>query len=818
MTKPLSFQDMTLKLLSFWADHGCLIWQPYNVQVGAGTFNPATVLRVLGPEPWNVAYIEPSVRPDDGRFGENPNRMQLHYQLQVILKPDPGNPQELYLDSLKAIGIDARKHDIRFVEDNWESPALGAWGLGWEVWLDGQEITQYTYFQQAGGMELDPVAVEITYGLERILIALQGRDSVWDLDWGQDISYGDVLLQSEKEHCDYYFNVANVSALKEIFDHYESEAKRVLDAGLVIPAHDYVLKCSHLFNVMDTRGAIGVTERATYFRRMRNIARRVSRAYVAQREEMGFPFIKEQITPDLTDKVKHEFVSPSEPSPFLLEIGTEELPTADVDSAINQFKKVVPQWLKDLRLEHGQIQVTGTPRRITVQVDALAPKQQDSMQEIKGPPVDRAFDASGSPTRAVLGFAQRHHVEVDSLAQKEIGNKRYVVALVSSLGQAAPKVLSESLPSLISSLRFGRPMRWLTGDNVSFSRPIRWFVSFLGDEVVPFNYAGLESGRISRLLRPQGSPEIAIDSASSYLQQMAEGGVVLDPAERAEMILEQAHKLADKVGGEIDLIPGLLEEVTNLVEKPTAIMGQFSEEHLALPRDILVTVMRKHQRYFPVISKDDGSLLPYFVAVRNGDGTNEEVVREGYEQVIKARFADAEFFFQDDTQGHLESFLPRLDTLTFQEQLGSMLDKTRRLEGLADYIGSQVSLSRNDQQTVQRASTLCKADLATKMVVEMTSLQGTVGRDYAELSGESPQVAQAIAEHYMPTSQGGAIPTSPAGAVLSLADRIDSLVGLFAVGMRPTGSADPYGLRRAGLGVIQILTGIGWNVQLSDIL
>ncbi len=269
MSKPLSFQQMIMRLLSFWEEQGCLIQQPYNVQVGAGTMNPATSLRVLGPEPWNVVYVEPSIRPDDGRFGDNPNRMQMHFQLQVILKPDPGNPQEIYLKSLEAIGFNPREHDIRFVEDNWESPALGAWGLGWEVWLDGQEITQFTYFQQAGGLELDPDSVEITYGLDRIALALQGKEAVWEMDFGAGVAYGDVLLQAEIEHCKYYFNVADVDALKAVYDTYEQEAQRCLDANLVVPAHDYNLKCSHLFNVLDTRGAIGVTERANYFQRMR---------------------------------------------------------------------------------------------------------------------------------------------------------------------------------------------------------------------------------------------------------------------------------------------------------------------------------------------------------------------------------------------------------------------------------------------------------------------------------------------------------------------------------------------------------------------
>ena len=291
-TKPLSFQDVIMRLQQYWAAQGCLIWQPYSEKVGAGTANPATVLRVLGPEPWNVAYAEPSYRPDDGRYAENPNRMQMHTQFQVILKPAPADSQELYLRSLEAIGIDRNQHDIRFVEDNWESPALGAWGLGWEVWLDGLEISQYTYFQQAGGYPLDPIPVEYTYGLERIVMYLQGVNEVWQIDWDGRRTYGDVLRLPEIEHCKYDFEIADVSRLKQMYDLFEAEAKSCLAHRLVIPAHDYVLRCSHTFNLLDARGAIGVTERAHFFARMRDLARQVSIAYVEQREHEEYPWLE----------------------------------------------------------------------------------------------------------------------------------------------------------------------------------------------------------------------------------------------------------------------------------------------------------------------------------------------------------------------------------------------------------------------------------------------------------------------------------------------------------------------------------------------
>jgi len=257
MPEKHTFQSIILSLQEFWAAKGCLIWQPYYTQVGAGTMNPATFLRVLGPEPWDVGYVEPSIRPDDGRYGENPNRFQQHYQFQVILKPDPGNPVELYLESLESLGIDPRAHDIRLVEDNWEQPAISAWGLGWEIWLDGQEITQFTYFQQVGGQSLDPVAVEITYGLDRILIALNNAPAIWDEPWNETVKYGEVRRQDEFEHSKYYFEIANVDRLRQMFDLYQAEAEACLAEGLVIPAYDYVLKCSHAFNTLDTRGAIG---------------------------------------------------------------------------------------------------------------------------------------------------------------------------------------------------------------------------------------------------------------------------------------------------------------------------------------------------------------------------------------------------------------------------------------------------------------------------------------------------------------------------------------------------------------------------------
>ncbi|MGI6129096.1 MAG: glycine--tRNA ligase subunit alpha [bacterium] len=290
----MNFQEIILKLQEFWANQGCVLQQPYDVEKGAGTMNPATFLRTLGPEPWAVAYVEPSRRPNDGRYGENPNRLYQHHQFQVIVKPSPDNIQDLYLESLSTFGIDVVVHDIRFVEDNWESPTLGAWGLGWEVWLDGMEITQFTYFQQVGGLDAHPVSVEITYGLERIAMFIQGQDNVYDVKWVGDITYGDIFHQFEVEHSHYNFEESDPNTLFTLFDTYERTAKELLQKDLVLPAYDYILKCSHTFNLLDSRGAISVTERTSFIGRVRVLARQCAQAYVAKRENLGFPLLERE--------------------------------------------------------------------------------------------------------------------------------------------------------------------------------------------------------------------------------------------------------------------------------------------------------------------------------------------------------------------------------------------------------------------------------------------------------------------------------------------------------------------------------------------
>ncbi len=438
----------------------------------------------------------------------------------------------------------------------------------------------------------------------------------------------------------------------------------------------------------------------------------------------------------------------------------------------------------------------------------LSPRQPDREDLVKGPPAERAFDADGKPTKAAEGFARGKGVDVSTLETREIDGGNYVVAVVKQVGRPAPEVLAEALPELVAGINFTKSMRW-NESGVAFSRPIRWFVAMLGESVIPFKYAGVVAGNVTRGLRPYGSPEIAIPTADKYFDVIREASIILDPEERKSVIVEQVKNAAASVDGEAIIDPGLLEEVTNLVEKPTAVLGSFNQEYLSLPRDVLIGVMKKHQRYFPVQSSLSGAtrqgsvveapLLSYFIAIRNGDSEHLNIVRQGNEHVLNARFADANFFVREDLKHPLEEYRPQLKALIFQTKLGSMLDKSERMLKFADSLISMLGLETDEAAFARRAVFLAKADLVTQMVTEMTSLQGIIGREYALRSGEAPGVAEAIGEQYRP------VPQSKVGLAIALADRIDSLVGLFAAGLAPTGTKDPFALRRAAIGTVQPL-------------
>ena len=817
----MTFQEIILALEKFWADHGCIIQQPCDIEVGAGTFNPATFLRCLGPEPWRVAYVEPVRRPTDGRYAENPFRLGAYYQYQVILKPAPENVLPLYLESLYHLGISPRQNDIRFVEDDWESPTLGASGLGWEVWWNGAEVTQFTYFQQMGSIDLAPICAEITYGLERIALYLQDVDSFFDIRWNEHLNYRDVHHQSEVEYSTYNFQHANVEMLFDQFSTYEKETHACLDDGLVLPATDHVLKCSHTFNMLDARGVISVTERVSYIERVRRLAQRIARAYVEQREEMGHPLMGRFGTSTDTEvAVPTEDKTPAQPqqetADLLFEIGTEEIPAGYVPPALTQLREIATESLTDQRIPYGEIETFGTPRRITLTIKDIKTLQESEETEVVGPPKSVAYDENGEPTQAAIGFARTQGVELAALRIVETERGEYVAASKLEIGEPAREVLQTLLPEWIAALRFPKTMRWETRSEAPlafarFARPVRWLVALLGDEVVDCAYGDVHAGQITYGHRSLHPDPITLTSANlnAYTEALRTAGVIVCPKERREVIGKQVRSILKAEGCLPKIDEELLGTVNYLVENPQPIIGSFSESHLEIPPEVLITAMKKHQRYFPMW-KNDSELVPKFITISNGTDGNFDGVQHGNERVLHARLNDAEFFYKEDQKTSLVDKVERLGAVVFHARLGSLLDKAERLRALTNLIAKEIGVTNSSytEMTVEhvaRAAWLCKADLTTQMVIEFPSLQGITGRYYAQNSGEPEPVATAIAEHYQPLGADTPLPETEIGAILAIADKLDTIVGYFGIEERPTGSQDPYSLRRHALGTIRIL-------------
>ena len=812
----MTFQEIILALEKFWADHGCIIQQPCDIEVGAGTFNSATFLRCLGPEPWRVAYVEPVRRPTDGRYAENPFRVGAYYQYQVILKPAPENVLPLYLESLYSLGISPRKNDIRFVEDDWESPTLGASGLGWEVWWNGAEVTQFTYFQQMGSIDLDPICAEITYGLERIALYLQDVDDFFEIRWNEHLNYGDVHRQSEVEYSTYNFEHANVDMLFELFSTYEKETHACLDAGLVLPATDHVLKCSHTFNMLDARGVISVTERVSYIERVRRLAQRIARAYVKQREAMEHPLIGKWAAvggicnPDASETQGSENIT-QETADLLFEIGTEEIPASYVPPVLEQLRETAAKSLTNHRIPFGDVETLGTPRRITLSIKDIKTLQESEETEVVGPPKRIAYDENGEPTKAAVGFAKTQGVELTALRIVETERGEYVAVSKLETGAPTREILKTLLTEWIETLRFPKTMRWETESEgprafARFARPIRWLVALLGDEIVNCTYGAAHAGRLTyghRALHPE---PITLDSAdlSTYVEKLRAVGVLVCPKERRDTIEKQVRDVLAVEGYLPKLDEELLDTVNYLVENPQPIVGNFNESHLEIPSEVLITAMKKHQRYFPMW-KSESVLAAKFVTISNGTDGNIDGVRHGNERVLRARLNDAEFFYSEDQKTSLADKVERLGAVVFHAKLGSLLDKAERLKALVQFISTESQVPETTTRHAERAAWLCKADLTTHMVIEFPSLQGITGRYYAQNSGEAEPVATAIAEHYQPLGADTPLPETEVGALVAIADKLDTIVGYFGIEERPTGSQDPYSLRRHTLGTIRIL-------------
>jgi glycyl-tRNA synthetase len=817
MVEALTFQEIITRLNYFWQQKGCVLIQPLDMEVGAGTFHPATFLRAIGPEPWRCAYAQPSRRPTDGRFGDNPNRLQHYYQYQVLLKPAPDNLQALYLQSLQVVGIDLSKNDVRFVEDNWESPTLGAWGLGWEVWLNGMEVTQFTYFQQVGGLECKPVSGELTYGLERLAMALQGVDNVYDLVWttydNTTISYHQVYHQNEVEQSQYNFELADVENLFQQFEKCYQICGELVKKELPLPAYEQVMKASHFFNLLDARKAISVTERQRYIFRVRELAYQVAKSYSQKREQLDYPLGMIETTHKKNDReTAPNKLLDIKTGDFVLELGCEELPMDSVLPLGKGLKDGFKNVLTEVGLFFEDIVMYATPRRLAVKISGLNAMQEGSRNKRKGPRCD-------APEKAREGFARSCGVSINDLRTETISNVDYLVYDEVVEGRHFSALLPELLESIISRLPLKKTMRWEENE-YQFVRPVRWIVALFNDCVMPVVFFGLKADqytyghRMDPLASNQEGVKIELGNAADYEATLKQHSVIASFTERRAIILQQLEEQASQNSAKVNMDENLLNQVTALNEFPTVITGAFPNRFLSLPKECLITTLQTHQKYF-TLSDQLGQLLPMFLTVSNLPSEDLSLVRKGNERVVIPRLEDAEFFWQQDKKRPLQDYFEKLDSVVFVEGLGTMQQKAQRIEKLALWMAQFL---QQDSDKIQRICKLIKCDLVTDMVNEFPELQGIMGQHYALENGELPEVAEAIAEHYLPKQAQGELPSSMLSAIVAIADKVDTIVGIHIVQKEPSGSSDPFGLRRAALGVMQIIVDQKIHLNLQELL
>ncbi|MDX8292070.1 glycine--tRNA ligase subunit beta [Metabacillus indicus] len=497
---------------------------------------------------------------------------------------------------------------------------------------------------------------------------------------------------------------------------------------------------------------------------------------------------------------------------LLLELGLEELPARFVTDAMNQLSMKVENWLKEKNISFGEVHVYSTPRRLAVRIEDVAEKQKDIEEEAKGPAKKIALDSEGNWSKAAAGFSRGQGASPEDIYFKEIGGIEYAHVHKFIKGKETKQLLSE-LKDIITSLTFPKNMRWGSQD-LRFARPIKWMIALFGSEIIPFEITGVKTGNETRGHRFLGQDQ-TVQSGSHYEETLLSQYVIASPVKRKEAILTQLHHIEEENGWEIPIDKDLLEEVTNLVEYPTALFGKFEEEYLSLPEEVLITTMKEHQRYFPVKNKE-GKLLPFFVTVRNGDHNHIENVARGNEKVLRARLSDAAFFYNEDQKLVIANNVKKLDKIIFHEELGSTGDKVRRVTALSEKLADRFA-SEQEKKHAVRAAEICKFDLVTHMVYEFPELQGIIGEKYARAFGEAEEVAAAINEHYMPRHADDAAPSTTAGAIVALADKLDTIAGFFSIGVIPTGSQDPYALRRQASGIVHILLAKQWKVTLDEL-
>ena len=834
-----NFQSFTLSLIDYWTQLGCMWTQPYDAPMGAGTFHPHTFLKGLGPEPWRSVYVQPCRRPVDGRYGESPYRFQHYYQMQVLLKPAPSDIVDVFLKSLEHVGINLAENDISLLEDDWKGPTLGAWGLGWEVRANGQEVTQFTYFQQLGGLDLDVISGEITYGLERLYMYRYGLKNALEMPYNDQFTYGDIYRQNEFEFSHFNFKQADVQELFALFSRCEENVRRLCEQNLVLPAYDYVLQASHAFNLLDARGAISVSERQRYIGRVRDCAKLCAQVYRAEREKRGFPmmsrlsadpripFLKSSGSTEPTLSLWTP-AQPSNPSVVstLLELGVEEMPPSFQQAAVEQLTEKWTTWKNQLKqnfgsnpeflraLEQVKSELFVASRRLALSVEGLPALEPSIKKEAFGPAERIAKAADGGFTPAALGFARKMGVEPSALSWKTRPDGTFLYLEKEEPGRSLPTVLAEAFVGWVQSIEHGLKMKWIMEENAaSFVRPVRWICAMVDDRVLPLEAFGLRSSNFTSGQRILKGTPFALAHARDYAKALRSAGVEPSHAARVALIEREAARLANELGGQIpEGSEGLLNKLAGLTESPVMFLGKMNPSYLRLPARLITSVLREHMNYFSVVDIQTGDALPYYIGAAGYACSKMEPMVEATANVVAGRLEDGAFYYDGDLKTPIAELRERLKDQLFQAGMGSLFQKTERVAQLAFEIAAEWK-GRSSPETKQAkwAGEYSKADLRSGCVQEFPDeMQGVMGGILIRTQSpfgqsDSQAVAQAIASHYAPAGASDGLPETDLGQILSLADKFDSLVMMMGHGGEVKGNKDPFGLRRLALGVLRLL-------------
>jgi glycyl-tRNA synthetase len=838
-----NFQEFIIALCNYWVDHGCIWSQPYDANMGAGTFHPHTFLKGVGPEPWRSVYVQPCRRPVDGRYGKSPYRFQHYYQLQVLLKPSPSNIVDIFLKSLEHVGVNLKDNDIGLLEDDWKGPTLGAWGLGWEVRANGQEVTQFTYFQQLGGLDIDVVCGEITYGLERLFMYSKGYKNALDMPFNDHFTYGDIFYQNEFEFSHFNFKEADTKELFRHFEKCEEKVSQLCEKGLVLPAYDYVLQASHSFNLLDARGAISVSERQRYIGRVRDCAKKCAVQYRSAREKLGYPMLNRLDTdarkPIYPKGIIHNVTENKETNVYknisdfsnkeklnvLFELGVEEMPPnfqlsakAELEQKIHSFVNVENlNWVSfqdetKENLKNGGYKVDISSRRLSIQFKNIPKSENSKTVEIWGPVERIAKSVDGSLSPAGLGFCKKNNLDPSRVSFKTKSDGTFIYAEKHVVGRDYPTLLAEKFKEWCYALSAPLKMKWLPPEiSPQFIRPVRWIVSLVEDKVISLEMFGLNSGRKTcgqRILHPE---EVTLNHANDYEKTLEKIFVEPSVENRRAIFSFEANKLAQSKNGKLQNDDSLLNKCVGLFENPTLFIAEFDKKYLRLPKPLISSVLREHMNYFSVETQDGKELLPYYIGSANYKCNNIEEMIEGTQTVVIGRLEDGAFYYDTDLNTPISEFRDRLKDQLFQAGMGTLFEKIERLKKIVALIANQLP-QKTDLNIIETAAELCKADLKTGCVQEFPDeMQGFMGgvlvreQNIFNDTNRSFIAGKAIEEHYMPAGAHSPLPSTFEGVVLSLADKLDSFCMMICHGAEVKGNKDPFGMRRLALGIARLL-------------